>query len=314
MKEAPKVSIIVPVYKAEKYLHRCVDSILAQTFTDFELLLVDDGSPDSSGTICDRYAAADPRVHVFHKPNGGVSSARNLGIDNARGEWITFVDADDFISPSYCNIDLSTNCDIIITDYKISEVDNTITDSTPFVGNISDGVIPFLAANLQCNLFRVPWGKFIRRTAIGDIRFTPSQRIGEDTVFMLNLLTATKAISITNDGCYYWQQSDLTLVEKYCLQPKEDIQFTTNILKSYEETGIRAKSFEHFVIMFFFHILDKSKPENVKSWHRNPMISKYRDILCEEGMLTLTFKLWRFYPLFMIYATKIKRILTDNLK
>ena len=104
MKEAPKVSIIVPVYKAEKYLQRCVDSILAQTFTDFELLLVDDGPPDSSGIISDRYAATDPRVHVFHKPNGGVSSARNLGIDNARGEWLMFVDADDTISKNLFQI------------------------------------------------------------------------------------------------------------------------------------------------------------------------------------------------------------------
>ena len=94
MNQAPKVSVIVPVYKAEKYLHRCVDSILAQTFIDFELLLVDDGSPDCSGDICDQYAAADPRVRVFHKPNGGVSSARNLGIEKANGEWLMFVDAD----------------------------------------------------------------------------------------------------------------------------------------------------------------------------------------------------------------------------
>ena len=88
------VSIIVPVYNTEKFLHRCIDSILAQTYTDFELLLIDDGSKDSSGTICDEYAAQDARVRVFHKENGGVSSARNLGLDNARGEWVTFVDSD----------------------------------------------------------------------------------------------------------------------------------------------------------------------------------------------------------------------------
>ena len=80
------VSIIVPVYNTEKFLHRCIDSILAQTYTDFELLLIDDGSKDSSGAICDEYAAKDARVKVFHKENGGVSSARNLGLDNARGE------------------------------------------------------------------------------------------------------------------------------------------------------------------------------------------------------------------------------------
>ena len=82
----PVISIITPVYKAEKYMRRCIDSLLAQTFTDFELILVDDGSPDNSGAICDEYASKDPRVKVIHKENGGVSSARQCGIDNATGE------------------------------------------------------------------------------------------------------------------------------------------------------------------------------------------------------------------------------------
>ena len=82
----PAISIVVPVYKAEKYLHRCVDSILSQTFADFEVLLIDDGSPDGSGLICDAYAEQDPRVRVFHKKNGGVASARELGVQNAKGE------------------------------------------------------------------------------------------------------------------------------------------------------------------------------------------------------------------------------------
>ena len=92
----PKVSVIVPVYKVEKYLHRCVDSILNQTFTDFELILVDDGSPDNCGAICDEYAAKDSRVRVIHKENGGVSSARNVGLDVAQGKYVSFCDADDF--------------------------------------------------------------------------------------------------------------------------------------------------------------------------------------------------------------------------
>ena len=89
------ISIIVPIYNAGKTLHRRIDSILSQTYTSWELLLIDDGSTDTSGPICDEYAARDARVRVFHKENGGVSSARNVGLDNARGEWITFVDADD---------------------------------------------------------------------------------------------------------------------------------------------------------------------------------------------------------------------------
>ena len=80
----PSISVIIPVYKAEKYLHRCIDSLLAQTFTDFEILLIDDGSPDRSGEICDEYAAKDSRIRVIHKENGGVSSARQCGIDNAQ--------------------------------------------------------------------------------------------------------------------------------------------------------------------------------------------------------------------------------------
>ena len=93
----PKISVIVPVYNTEKYLHRCIDSILSQTFTDFELLLINDGSKDGSGAICDEYAAKDNRVRVFHKENCGVSSARNLGLDNVQGEWVLFVDSDDWM-------------------------------------------------------------------------------------------------------------------------------------------------------------------------------------------------------------------------
>ena len=100
-KTNPKISVIVPVYNVERYLPRCIDSILAQTFTDFELLLIDDGSKDTSGEICDEYASKDSRVRVFHKENGGVSSARNLGLDNARGEWIAFCDSDDWVDKSY---------------------------------------------------------------------------------------------------------------------------------------------------------------------------------------------------------------------
>lgn len=113
---SPIISVIVPVYNAEKFLHRCIDSILVQSFTDFELLLINDGSKDSSGRICDEYATKDSRVRVFHKENGGVSSARNLGLDNAKGEWIAFVDADDYIDKDFlCNYnDRKENVDAVV--------------------------------------------------------------------------------------------------------------------------------------------------------------------------------------------------------
>ena len=99
------ISIIIPVYKVEKYIHRCVDSILAQTFTDFELILVDDGSPDNCGKICDEYAEKDSRIVVIHQENGGLSAARNAGLDwvfeHSDSQWISFVDSDDYVYPHY---------------------------------------------------------------------------------------------------------------------------------------------------------------------------------------------------------------------
>ena len=99
--ETPLISIIVPVYKVEPYLHKCVDSILSQTYTHLEIFLVDDGSPDNCGKICDDFARKDKRIKVIHKKNGGLSDARNVAIDVAKGEYITFVDSDDFVTSDY---------------------------------------------------------------------------------------------------------------------------------------------------------------------------------------------------------------------
>ena len=124
-KKGPKVSVIVPVYKAEKYLRKCVDSILAQTFRDFEVILVDDGSPDKSGAICDEYARKDPRVRVFHKENGGVSSARQCGLDNARGEYTIHADPDDWVEPNmleelYAKAK-AEDADMVICDFYVND-------------------------------------------------------------------------------------------------------------------------------------------------------------------------------------------------
>lgn len=127
------VSIIVPVYNAEKYLRRCIDSILSQSFEHFELLLVDDGSTDSSGVICDEYATKDNRVRVFHKTNGGVSSARNLGIVKSCGEWVAFVDADDRLLKDALNILMNKSAsgtDLVICGYEIYNEDGELIFTT----------------------------------------------------------------------------------------------------------------------------------------------------------------------------------------
>lgn len=185
MKE-PKISVIVPVYNTEKWLRRCVNSILSQTFADFELLLVDDGSTDASGAICDEYTNQDSRVRVFHKPNGGVSSARNLGLDNARGEWITFCDADDWIDPDYYNIIMSTDFsfkpDIIITGFRLQHKDGKdIYKYHPWGDN--------KIKNIQRLLISMGgtcvWGKFFKNDLVQKhkIQFPEGIRYCEDFKF-----------------------------------------------------------------------------------------------------------------------------------
>ena len=122
----PELSVIVPIYKAEKYIRKCIDSILPQSFRDYELILVDDGSPDNCGVICDEYAAKDRRIKVIHKRNGGVSEARNMGLDIAAGTYISFIDPDDWVEPDlfYETIRFCENRQTDIVCFEVCEVRN----------------------------------------------------------------------------------------------------------------------------------------------------------------------------------------------
>lgn len=208
----PKISVIVPVYNTEKYLHRCIDSILAQTFTDFELLLIDDGSKDSSGSICDEYAAKDSRVRVFHKENGGVSSARNLGLDNAQGEWVTFCDSDDEVKKRWLQTfdENAADClDMVSQGIKLdySRMQSLNMDSI-CVGFDYEGGVPgaldllyqyWMIGNMPPKIFRL---EIIRRNNLSlDLRFNYM----EDEEFVLRYLKYCKNIKIvkTPGYCYY---------------------------------------------------------------------------------------------------------------
>ena len=208
MKEAPKVSIIVPVYKAEKYLHRCVDSILAQTFTDFELLLVDDGSPDSSGTICDHYATADPRVHVFHKPNGGVSSARQCGLDNAQGEYTIHADPDDWVEPDMLQELYTeaqrTNADMVICDF-LQECANGKTQyikQQPKALNSETVLQQLLFQQLHGSC----WNKLVKRACYnnGNVKFPQNVILWEDLWVNCELLLNDISVAYLSKAFYHY--------------------------------------------------------------------------------------------------------------
>ncbi len=202
----PAISVIVPVYNAEKYLHRCIDSILSQTFTDFELLLIDDGSKDKSGAICDEYAVKDSRVRVFHKENGGVSSARNLGLDNAEGEYIAFVDADDWIEATFleCMYPYDDFFDLVCAYYKAHGWKGWIAkpyDNCSFDKN----TLPLFFEQhlISCNTV---WCKLFKRQLIWDyrVKFDLAYSYGEDTLFVLDYLYCVDSVcTIDNDGYNY---------------------------------------------------------------------------------------------------------------
>lgn len=201
MNKNPKISIIVPVYNAEQYLRRCIDSILNQSFTDFELILIDDGSKDKSSDICDEYAAKDSRVRIFHKENGGVSSARNVGLDDSCGEWVAFVDADDEIEDGYLNIRKSfENSDVIQKPYIIVNNNNEtkINIQNSRLLKNKDSIFRYYVQKRNNAL----WDKLIKRSVIGNDRFNTIVTIGEDFLFFLCILPKVKAWAFDNTGAY----------------------------------------------------------------------------------------------------------------
>lgn len=240
----PTISVIVPVYNTSQYLHRCVDSILAQTFTSFELLLVNDGSTDESGAICDEYAAKDSRVRVFHQENQGQAAARNHALDwlfaNSDSEYISFVDSDDWVHERYLEL-LYRN----IQDYsasisiqgcqRLTEGDNTELGDLDAI-KVWDGV-SFLTDCLVKYVPFKPWvlcGKLFRRTCFASIRL-PEGRFYEDNAVLYKLLYyADRVVDGNVILYYYWQHADSTVHQKTekiirdkLLIPQEMMDFIT---------------------------------------------------------------------------------------
>ena len=207
----PQISIIVPVYKVKDYLCQCIDSILEQTFCDFELILVDDGSPDNSGMICDEYSRKDSRVRVIHKENGGVSSARNAGIEAAQGEYIAFVDADDWLAEDFLEKAVTACREKELDLYMTGSIQFTAEDEQPsfVIGATYQGSTRDITGEQMCDLLEKSygsscWGKLIKRDCIGKLRFDTSMSFGEDLKFVLALLDQpVRFMALPEAGYYY---------------------------------------------------------------------------------------------------------------
>lgn len=217
MTAAPTLSLVIPVYRAQRWLRRAVDSVLCQTFTDFEVILVDDGSPDGSGAICDEYAAADSRVRVLHQTNGGVSAARNAGVAAARGRLLAFMDSDDLLSPFLLEMVLDqagqTPEDIVLWKY--------CTGERGFMKQRQPVPVSFWKQEQIGSLYRngwlgAVWSALFDRELFcrAGIRFDESLRLGEDLVLMFQYARAwfdghpRGGFRLLEAGLYFYDNED----------------------------------------------------------------------------------------------------------
>ena len=203
------ISVIIPCYKAAATLRRAAATALADAPAGLELLLVDDGSHDDTGTLCDTLAAEDPHVRALHRPNGGAGAARNTGLDAARGDWVLFLDADDVLLPGLwaALAALSTEADMIL--FGLTRESGTTVTPADF---LAEGAYPDLQALggalapllFDTGLLAAPYPKLFRRSAIGALRFSPQLKINEDVLFNIQFLQNTPAIYCLH-GVYYKQ-------------------------------------------------------------------------------------------------------------
>ena len=260
-----EVSIIVPVYQVEKYIRQCVDSILAQTFTDFELILVDDGSKDKSGEICDEYAGMDERVKVIHKENGGLSDARNRGMDHAAGKYFMFVDSDDYIAPTMVerlytriiceNADIAA-CNFLFT-FDNAREKNFSTEIKEEVLNGSD-IFYYRKNERNYGIWTVAWNKLYKRETFGNVRF----RFGKyhEDEFWANDIYQMDIKVVTIPEClYYYRQRDNSIMGKKSIARDFDIieAFQERIYVYLEQKNYAEQAYK--VLVFSLEYLEESK-------------------------------------------------------
>lgn len=239
------VSIVLPVYNCEKYLPRCIESILAQTYSDFELIIIDDGSEDGSREIEERFMAQDARIYCYFQENQGVSSARNLGMEKAKGDYFTFIDADDYINPKYLEYLVwgieHHEVSVCFCDYG-HETDEasleTIGEDNCYVIDMNDFSFDEKFAKPYV------WGSIFRKKLVEDIRFAKNISLGEDTLFLVQALCRVKKIAYVDEKMYYYivYENSLSHGEKdlRCLKAFEAWEQICTLVEHQSEKFMRS--------------------------------------------------------------------------
>jgi glycosyltransferase involved in cell wall biosynthesis len=255
------ISVIVPIYKVEKYLSRCLDSILSQTYKNFELILINDGSPDNCSVICDTYAGKHDNIIVIHKENGGLSSARNAGIDIAKGKYISFIDSDDYIHKDYLNILVSmlNNSEAKLSMCGYKEVFD-LTKIEVGIGEISFKVITDESA-MELILYEqskcTAWAKLFDIDLFRDIRF-PEGKIMEDMFVMPILFKKAQLITISSQELYYYNQEGESITRSSFNYKKLDMVEAALVWKNHVEINypilFEKASIHYYTIMINYCI------------------------------------------------------------
>lgn len=278
----PKISVIVPVYKAELYLSQCVESIKSQSLCDWELLLVDDGSPDNSGKLCDMFAEEDNRIRVFHKKNGGVSSARNFGLDKMEGDWVMFVDADDAL-----HVDTLLKCynyveknDLDVLQFSYTRDEKKMGDFKPVDTSIYSPEEYLNTILCQGSV----WGNLIKSQIIikNGIRFDEKMHLAEDQVFVYLCISKARRVQRIGTQYYYYRDNinsamhsekteDLVCSAEKCISIKKN-----NPILEVRMDGLTLFLIERLILKREFskseELLEKLKP---KYFSRNSMPTRF---------------------------------------
>ena len=223
------ISVIVPVYNCKEYLANCIESILNQTYPQIQLVLVDDGSSDGSGEICDRYAAQDARLLVSHQENGGVSKARNAGLETAAGEWVLFVDADDYVEPSYCQsmLDAAMQCDadVVIARPSAQDQPGLQRYEAAQIEQLKQSCLAYEEARYDYNI-DAPWGKIFRRSLIEThrIRFPEDLSRSEDALFCATVYEHAASIGCLNRFGYVHVEREGSLCRRFAPDAPEMLE------------------------------------------------------------------------------------------
>jgi len=314
-----KVSVIVPLYNAEKFAKRCIESVLMQTFNNYELILINDGSKDNTGAICDQYAAKDNHIKIVHKKNGGVSSARNEGLNLSQGEWVTFLDADDWIEPNFLSIvEESSNesADWIFGQWRTvwdSGLPNEINDTQKeVIFKNWDDIKNIWNEIANVDICRCPWGKFYKRSIIeeNNLRFDKNLTYGEDTVFNYQFLTKIKSLKLSNteDAHYVFHQSKGTIaVQKYKCTPEGITTTRDKIFEIFFQNNMQNIKFERLIFFGFTMMehcyLGKADETIRKNYYKGEIQEKLesRCLPTINFYDRLMYNIFKYFPHYLVY-------------